>query len=99
MAEQVLGLTGNDIARSCCGIIHMLNWWNEQPDSNLKAKSVAEAEALLAKLDALLGHAYPYAEHQQVPADVGCDEILSINAMVVMRTQEAARRTQAEYLS
>ncbi len=99
MAERVSGLTGNDIARSCCGIIHMLNWWNEQPDSDLKAKSVAEAEALLGKLDALLGHAYPYAEHDQVPPDVGGDEILSVNTMVVMRTQEAARRSQVGCLS
>jgi hypothetical protein len=89
----VMKLTGNDLALAQQAACLAITWWKSQPGARTKFVKgrIAELQALISKLSGISGIAYPYDHSDEMPLDVGDEEIMRLNTPIVNKTRKRAR--------
>lgn len=98
MTDQTMTLTGNDLALAAMGAGLALAWHRAQSRTRFQRQEIAKLKALIAKLDAISAHAYPYENRgeDRTPIDFGDEPIMKTDGAVVRRTRRAAQKFNDE---
>jgi hypothetical protein len=83
-------LTGNDIALAQEAVTYAIGHWKKQGRSKFVREQVEKFKSLNEKLNEINKIAYPYESADDMPHDIGDEEIMKLDEKVVRKTRKAA---------
>ena len=85
-------LTGNDIALAQEAAAMAIAYWKDRPGArtNYVRGRIAQYKELISKLSKISDIAYPYDSSDDMPMDVGDEEIMKLDTRVVDKTRARA---------
>lgn len=93
--ENIVALTGNDLAVAEQGLDHLIKWWRAQPGrGKYKRTQISNAVLLRSKITFLLSLAYPYEPnaHPIGALGFGTDPLMRPDKRAFRKTRRAAER-------